>query len=110
MLKLMSMRKKDSKGTIKSNFVTSCLAFRVSIPTKKVKKKKKSTFDSWLYIVVKNTIIGTLVLTTTRCLSLYYTHVLRCKHFHILLLCVSIVGHTTFLNLLIHFVNLFYSN
>ena len=33
MLKSMSMHKRDSKGTIKSDFVTSCLTFRGLIPT-----------------------------------------------------------------------------
>ena len=34
MLKLMSIHQRDSKGIVKSNFVTSCLAFRGSIPTR----------------------------------------------------------------------------
>ena len=33
MLKSMSIHQKDSKGTIKPNFGTSCLAFRGSIST-----------------------------------------------------------------------------
>ena len=32
MLKSMSIYQKDRKGIVKSNYVTSCLAFRVSIP------------------------------------------------------------------------------
>ena len=32
MLKSMSIHQRDSKGLVKSNFVTSCLAFRGSIP------------------------------------------------------------------------------
>ena len=32
MLKSMLMRKRNSKGIVKSNFVTSCLVFRGSIP------------------------------------------------------------------------------
>ena len=32
MLKSMSIHQRDSKGIVKSNFVTSCLAFRGSIP------------------------------------------------------------------------------
>ena len=75
MLKLMSMHKRDNKGIVKSNFFTSCLAFRGSIPTKMYKKQKKNVKFSLLVIVVQNTIVGTLVLTTTRCPSLYYMHV-----------------------------------
>ena len=45
MLKSISMHKRDSKGTIQSDFVTSYLAFKGSIPTtlmsKRIKKKKK---------------------------------------------------------------------
>ena len=33
MFKSMSIHQKDSKAIVKSNFVTSCLAFRSSIPT-----------------------------------------------------------------------------
>ena len=33
MLKSMSIHQRDNKGIVKSNFVTSCLAFRGSIPT-----------------------------------------------------------------------------
>ena len=33
MLKSMLIYQGDSKGIVKSNFVTSCLAFRGSIPT-----------------------------------------------------------------------------
>ena len=33
MLKSMSMHKNDSKGRVKSDFVTSCLAFKGSITT-----------------------------------------------------------------------------
>ena len=33
MLKSISMHQRDSKGIVKSNFITSCLAFRGSIPT-----------------------------------------------------------------------------
>ena len=33
MLKSMSIHQKDRKGTINSNFVTSCLAFKGLIPT-----------------------------------------------------------------------------
>ena len=75
MLKFMSMHKMDSKRIVKSNFFTSCLAFSGSIPTNMYKKQKKNVDFSLLVIVVQNTIVGTLVLTTTRCLSLYYTHV-----------------------------------
>ena len=32
MLESMSIHQKDSKGMVKSNFVTSCFAFRSSIP------------------------------------------------------------------------------
>ena len=32
MLKSMSIHQRDNKGTVKSNFVASCLAFRGSIP------------------------------------------------------------------------------
>ena len=34
MLKTMLMHKKDNKGTIKFNFVISCLVFKDSIPTR----------------------------------------------------------------------------
>ena len=33
MLKSMSIHQRDNKWIVKSNFVTSCLAFRDSIPT-----------------------------------------------------------------------------
>lgn len=33
MFKSMSIHQKDNKGIVKSNFVTSCLTFRDSIPT-----------------------------------------------------------------------------
>ena len=33
MLKSMLIYQRDSKGIVKSNFVTSCLTFRGSIPT-----------------------------------------------------------------------------
>ena len=33
MLKSMSIHQKDNDGIVKSNFVTSCLAFRISITT-----------------------------------------------------------------------------
>ena len=33
-LKSTSMHKKNNKGTMKSNFVVSCITFRGSIPTK----------------------------------------------------------------------------
>ena len=35
MVKSMSMHKKDNLGTVKSNFVTSCLVFGGLIPTPK---------------------------------------------------------------------------
>ena len=34
MLKSMSIHYKGSKGIVKSNFITSCFAFKSSIPTK----------------------------------------------------------------------------
>ena len=33
MFKSMSIHQKDSKGIVNSNFVASCFAFKVSIPT-----------------------------------------------------------------------------
>ena len=36
-LKSMSIHQKDSKGIVKPKFVTSCLTFRDSIPTKPTK-------------------------------------------------------------------------
>ena len=37
MIKSMLINKRDNKGTMKFNFVTSCLAFRISITLKKKK-------------------------------------------------------------------------
>ena len=37
----MLMRKNDSKGIVKFDFITSCLAFRSSIPTSNTRAKTK---------------------------------------------------------------------
>ena len=45
MLKIMSMHKRDSRGMVKSNFVTLCLALRSSIPTVNLKDWDEVTND-----------------------------------------------------------------
>ena len=50
MLKSMLIHQKDSKGMVKSNFVTSCLAFRNSIPTFTTHLRKVNNNPSNYYI------------------------------------------------------------
>ena len=42
MLKSMSIHQRNSKGIVKSNFVTSCLTFKGSIPTSSHQPKKQT--------------------------------------------------------------------
>ena len=48
MLKSMLIHQRDSKGIVKPNFVTSCLAFRGSIPTNLRKgTRTQVSFTGW---------------------------------------------------------------
>ena len=54
MLKLMSIHQRDSKGIVKSNFVTLCLVFSGSIPTTNALHLNQNKYIYMIFLFAPN--------------------------------------------------------